>query len=142
MKKNPWPYAIIICFAIFITAMTSWIVFAVRNDHQLVRKDYYEHELKFQNELDSFQRAADTDVRVSYDHAAQVVTIALPAGAAEASAHFYRPSDVALDKQLRIAPQTPINVSAFAEGLWKLRLSWKVGEANYRHDETLVLAKR
>ena len=142
MKKNPWPYAIVIYFAVFITAMTSWIVFAVRNDHQLVRKDYYEHELKFQNELDSFKRAAAADVRVNYDRAAQVVTIALPAGADEASAHFYRPSDVSLDKQLRIAPQAPINVSGFAEGLWRLRLSWKLGDAFYRHDETLVLAKR
>ena len=89
MKHNPWPFAIIAYFVLFITAMISSIVFAVRNDQELVRKDYYEQELKFQNEIDSSTRAAAVPFRMDYQPAGQKLDIALPPDSRNAAVHFF-----------------------------------------------------
>jgi hypothetical protein len=142
MKRNPWPYAIVAYFVIFITAMTIWIVFAVRNDQQLVRKDYYEQELKFQKDIDGQNRAANVNVFVNYDAAKQTVTVTLPGAAATGSIYFYRPSNAKLDCEFTLALKNgaqPIDVANFQSGLWKIRLHWTANSAEFRYDKSLVL---
>jgi hypothetical protein len=141
-KRNFWPYAIILYFVIFIGAMTAWIVFATRNDQELVRKDYYEQELKYQGELERTTRASVLPVTVAYDSSTKQISIALPANAETGTIYFYRPSRASLDRELPLAlsdgAQT-IDVSKFEQGLWKLRLAWKAGGVEFRRDESLVL---
>jgi len=140
MKRNLWPHAIALYFVVFVSAMATWIVFAVRNDHQLVRKDYYEQELKYQNELESFDRAAGA-VLVGYDPITRLVTVQLPEDAT-GTIDFYRPSDVRLDRQLPLSTKggiQQINVREFDPGLWKVRLTWTAGGAEFRYDQKLVL---
>ena len=141
MKRNPWPYAIALYFVLFISAMTVWIVFAVRNDHQLVRKDYYEQELKFQSELDSFQRAAGADIQITYQPETRLLTFTFPPEAT-GTIHFYRPSNVRSDRHvplsLRNGVQT-VDVKGFDPGLWKVRLHWSANGADFRHDRKIVL---
>jgi nitrogen fixation protein FixH len=141
MKRNPWPYAIALFFAIFISAMTIWIVFAVQNDHQLVRKDYYEQELKFQNELDSFERAAGANIQISYAQDTRILTFTLPQEAT-GTIYFYRPSNVRSDRQMPLALRNgvqTVDVKAFDPGLWQVRLHWSANGAEFRHDRRIVL---
>jgi hypothetical protein len=141
MKRNPWPYAIIAYFVVFIASMATWVVFAVRNDQQLVRKDYYEHELKYQTELDSMNRASGARAQIGFNSAAQMVSITLPENSEGAVVRFYRPSNAALDRELKLASaQRELSVSDFEPGLWRLRLRWKNGGADFQQEQTLVLA--
>lgn len=142
MKRNPWPLAIILYFTVFIAGMIAWIFFAVRNDQELVRKDYYEHELRCQGELESFARAAFATAEIRYDKAAQTISIALPEKSEKATAFFYRPSNATADRRIDLVDGTSIDVAKFERGLWKLRISWTNNQAEFRRDETLVLAER
>src|SRR6188472_3022424 len=140
MKRNLWPYAIIAYFAIFITGIFIWVSFAMRNDQELVRKDYYEHEIKYQNEIDRLERASATPARVDYQPNEQTITIALPPNSTEAKIYFYRPSSAKSDQQMELRQTTQtMDVKDLQPGLWKLRLAWKLNGAEYRHDQTLVL---
>jgi hypothetical protein len=142
MKRNPWPYAIVAYFVIFIAAVTTWITFAVRNDQQLVRSDYYEQELKFQTDIDSQTRAANVNISLDYDAAKQIVTISLPGAATNGSIYFYRPSNAKLDREFTLALKNgaqPIDVAQFQSGLWKIRLRWTVNSAEFRYQQSLVL---
>lgn len=141
MKTNPWPYAIALYFAIFISAIAVWITFAVRHDDQLVRKDYYEQELKFQTDIDGQSRGAGADVKVLYDSAKQLVTIAIPGPVASGSIYFYRPSDAKADREITLALKDgaqKLNVRDFENGLWKVRIIWIRDGVEYRHNATLV----
>ena len=143
MKRSFWPYALILYFAVFITAVASWIVFAVRTDQQLVRKDYYAQELQFQKTIDSSDRAAATDVKVAYDSSRQTVSVNLPTNAIRGKLQFYRPSDAKLDRQVILNSKTEtINVSAFELGLWKIQLTWVVDSLEYRREQTIVIKPR
>lgn len=143
MKRSFWPYALILYFAIFITAMASWIVFAVRNDQELVRKDYYEQELQFQKSIDSSDRAAQTGVKVVYDTSRGSVSVNLPAEAIRGKIQFYRPSNAKLDRQVILnSPSQLIDVSSFETGLWKVQLTWIVDSLEYRREQTIVIGER
>ena len=151
MKRNPWPYAIIGYFVIFISGVVSWIVFAVHHEDQLVRSDYYEQEIRFQLQIDSAVRTAavQKDVHIIYNAATQSVSIQLPAGHSalrpSGQVLFYRPSDAALDKELPLNIKTDgsqrINVADLKAGFWKVRLAWSAGGADYYCDQPIVLEK-
>ena len=78
--RNPWPYAIIAWFVIFITAMTVWAVVATRNSMDLVRKDYYEEELRHQQQIER-PRGALSFGAVSWFGDAETVRLELFTGA-------------------------------------------------------------
>lgn len=147
LKRNPWPYAIIGWFVIFITAMTAWAVVATRNSMDLVRKDYYEEELRFQTQLDRMNRTATMrkDITVTTDSSS--LTFKLPMDHASAKptgeVQLYRPSDARLDTKLPLQINESglqrIDASALKGGLWKLRVHWKIGEAEYYFDQPVVL---
>jgi hypothetical protein len=142
MKRNPWPYAIILYFVVFIAALATWIVFAVHQDQELVRKDYYEQELKYQSEIERSARGNAANVRVSYDPSTQTLALALPRESSAGKLFFYRPSDSKLDREipLRLSDggQT-LDVREFQSGLWKLHVTWSAGGAEFSYNEALVL---
>ncbi|HYE32044.1 MAG TPA: FixH family protein [Methylomirabilota bacterium] len=151
MKKilnNPWPYAIMAWFALAITGMVIWITVAVRNDHELVRKDYYEAELRFQTQFDSVQRTKPIrkDVAVAYEPSRESVTVKLPAShhGATGVVHFYRPSEAKLDRkfdlQLSEAAVQELAVKDMKAGLWKVQVAWTVNGVQYYFDQPLMLA--
>jgi hypothetical protein len=150
MKRNLWPYAIIAYFTVFITGVVTWVVFAVHHEDQLVRPDYYEHEIRFQQHMDSVARtkALNAGVQIAYEPAGQTIKVALPGTdqKSDGTIQLYRPSDARLDRTIKLAldqhgTQT-IDVAALSAGLWKVRLSWKAGETEYYIDQSVVLATK
>jgi hypothetical protein len=149
MKKNIWPYAIIAYFVVFITGIVAWVSFAARHDDQLVRGDYYEHEIKYQAQIDRLARtrALHSESAIVYDSAKKKIHITLPTEmrgrALEGTIHLYRPSDARLDKRMSLSPSIDgvqqIDVAALQGGLWKLRLDWQTGDAEYYVEKSLVL---
>ena len=149
MKKNIWPYAIIAYFVVFITGIVVWVSFAARHDDQLVRPDYYEHEIKYQTQIDRVARtrALNSESVIIYNFGEKSIGITLPSAMhsrnLEGTIYLYRPSDARLDKRIPLSPSVDgtqqIDVRNLKEGLWKLRLDWKTGDAEYYVEKSLVL---
>lgn len=142
MKRNPWPYAIIGFFVLFIGVMAAWIVFAVRNDDELVRADYYEAELKFQTDIDRASRGLSSNVKLNYDSTSHTLSVVLPRQTSASSICFYRPSNSRLDREIALDltdGAQSLDVSQLQTGLWKVRLTWTADGAEFRYDQTLVL---
>lgn len=149
IRANPWPYAITGWMLLFGTGMAAWVVVAVRNDPELVRPDYYEQEIAYQQQIDRLNRttAVRSEVSVAYESAQQQVALRLPAAhLAEkltGTIHFYRPSNAKLDFHLPLAVDASggqrIAAAKLQGGLWKVRVSWTSGGQEYFHDQSLVL---
>jgi hypothetical protein len=147
--RNFWPHAIIAWFVIFASAMAAWIAVAVRQDMDLVRSDYYEEEVRFQQQLDRLNRtsALSGEFTLRYDAAKCEVTLRLPAAHLAprpvGQLHFYRPSDAALDFQVPLAVDAGglqrIGTSKLRGGLWKIRLQWSAANRDYFFEQTLVV---
>jgi hypothetical protein len=148
-SRNLWPHAILAWFVIFASALGAWITYAVRQDMDLVRADYYEEEVCFQKQLDRLNRTAVVHgkVAIEYDASRAEVTLRLPAAHLSprpaGHIHFYRPSDAALDFQVPLnvdaAGLQRIDVNALRAGQWKTRVQWGVAAQDYFFEETVVL---
>jgi len=149
IRRNPWPYAIIGWFLIFGSAMAAWVVVAVRQDPDLVRSDYYEHEIRYQSQIERMNRTAAMrgEVSIAYDATGQQIALRLPA------AHFaqqpigrvqlYRPSDARLDFEIPLAldedGSQKVTAAKLRAGLWKVRILWTAGGQDYYYDQSLFL---
>ncbi len=151
-KKHPtnfWPYAIIAWFVAFVSALAAWTTFAVGQKMDLVRPDYYEEEVRFQNQLDRLNRttAIRGEVLVQHDAAKREVLLILPAshlGAGLAGRlHFYRPSNASLDFDVPLAVDPRglqrISTDGLLGGSWKVRAQWTAGGLDYFIERQIVV---
>lgn len=148
-KFNPWPWAIIGVFAVFIPATAGLIILACRQPDHLVRADYYEQEIRYQGQMESRQRAQllGAQASVGYDAARRSIRIALPREHARQNAqgtiHLYRPSEAGLDRHYRLeldqSGAQSLDTQALRPGLWIVRVAWKVGAEEFALDEKIVI---
>lgn len=149
-SRSPWPWAIVGWFVVFAGAMAAWIVYAVRQDMDLVRDDYYQEEVLYQQQLDRMNRTQPLrgEVRVSYDASRHAITVALPAMHARQKIsgriQLYRPSDAKLDVTVPLSVSADgtqrIDAKNLRAGLWKVRLQWTADGQEYFLDEPIVVA--
>ena len=148
-RLNPWPYAIIGVFAIFILGTAGLIVMASSNRMELVSGDYYEQELRFQRQLETVNRTRALGGRASVvlDASRKNLVIAVPAEhvaqLAEGGIQLYRPSAAGLDRRVKLDVNREgrqlVDISAMPHGLWKVRVQWKVGVDEFFLDESVKL---
>jgi nitrogen fixation protein FixH len=148
-RKSLWPYAIAGYFAIAICAIVVFVSWAVRQRMDLVRPDYYDHEIRFQTHIDAANRARafGKEVGAAYDLSKQTLTVTVPAEHValgfSGKAHFYRPSDARLDRQIDLIPepngQQVINAADLAPGLWKVRLHWTAHGGSFAFEQSIIV---
>ena len=146
---NFWPYAIIGWFVIFASALAAWATFAIRQKLDLVSPDYYEQEIRYQDQVDRLNRTSGVrgEVVVQYDGAKGEVTLRLPAvgpvDAVSGQVQFYRPADARLDFVVPLAVDSVggqrIDVKGVRGGHWKVRPQWTIKNREYFIEQTVVL---
>jgi hypothetical protein len=141
---NPWPIALIAFLSLFATAVVGFGIFAIRHNQDLVRPDYYDHEIRYQDQIEREIRTRELAGRVELGLApgSRTLEIRIP-GAAQGTIHLYRPSDAALDRDVVLSTgadgRQRVDLSELKPGLWKARMSWKQGDDDYAYESTLVL---
>jgi nitrogen fixation protein FixH len=148
---NPWPIGIIFFFAVLVSSMAVWITVALRNDMDLVRKDYYEQEILFQKQIDRVRRTAALGgtVKLELDAATAGLFLQLPPDQAvsgvRGKVQLYRPSDARLDWELPLAVdregRQTVDVSALALGLWNVQVHWTANGEEFFYGKQIVIAR-
>ena len=146
MQRNLWPYGIILAFALFLSGTIGLIVMASTQKEDLVSRNYYEQELRYQSRLDSLERAAHSGASLRYDSIDRRLRVELPPSPGRptwtGSVQFYRPSEAALDRELPLEAdengRQSIDVSALQPGLWKVRVCWSAGGEEYQLEGSLT----
>jgi len=144
---NPWPWSLLAFFAVLLTAIASFVVFALRQDQELVRPDYYEAELRHQAQIERVRRTRALGDRVSLTERDRVLVLSLPAEHSgrgmTGTLRLYRPSDSRLDRELPLSPaptgRQEFDLRSLRPGLWKAAVLWSVDGWEYYRESTLVL---
>lgn len=129
---NPWPAGLIAFLVVFVMAVVSFGVFAIRQPQDLVSVDYYDREIRHQEQIDRVTRAdvVSDAASVSVDAAAQALCLALPPGST-GQVEFYRPANARWDRTLPLAVdqrgRQRMDLTGLQAGLWRIRVSWTVG---------------
>lgn len=148
-RRNPWPIVIIAYFIVFIAFTAVIVVYLSRQKMDLVRGDYYDDEIRYQEQLDRINRTQPINAQVSigYDSAERSIKIALPPTQALSSPsgriRLYRPSDESLDQDIKLAVSPDgvqrVNAKNLRSGLWKVRVYWTVNGQDYFFGETVII---
>jgi hypothetical protein len=142
--KNPWPYSIIGFFAIAITGVAAFISFAMRQNVDLVRPDYYDHEMRFQEHIERLARtrALGSQVTVDYNAKTEALQLRVP-HAATGRLKLYRPSNAALDREyeVRLEGVASHNIEAkdLQPGVWRAQLSWTANALEYYLESEFIV---
>jgi hypothetical protein len=148
-RLNPWPVSIIAFFTLAICGVVTFVIFCTRNPVDLVAADYYEQELRYQDQIDRANRATSLQApaEVTYNTHSRVITVVLPASHQDAALkgwiQLYRPSSAGLDQKIALRLDTngaqTIDAKYLTNGLWHVRVSWNLKGADYYFDQKLVI---
>lgn len=153
MKPTPtprslWPVAIISFFILAVLFLGTFAIWALRQREELVAPNYYEKEIRYQQQLDVMNRsqAVAAQVVVTYEPSANRIVITLPAAQAPGATgkiHLYRPSDSSLDREFPLAPDAAgaqqLDAAKLQPGLWKVRVQWTAAGQEYFIDQRVIV---
>jgi hypothetical protein len=148
-QRNYWPLSIALFLVLFFLGTIGLVVMACCQRVDLVSKDYYEDEIRFQKQINTVERTQrlESNATAAYNPATQTVTISLPlhssADMIKGQIQLYRPSSADLDQnydlKLDAKGLQTIDASRLREGLWRVKVSWTFSGEDFYFDKALVV---
>jgi len=148
-RWDPWPIGITAFLVVFAGCVAGFIAFAVRQQNDLVRPDYYEEEIRYQTQMNRIERthSLGTSAAVTADVAGRELTVRIPvshlATLSLGTVQLYRPSDAGRDRVVKLTPSAEgrqvVSLTDLEPGLWRARVRWTSGGLEYSMDDALVL---
>lgn len=143
-----WGYKILLLYSGFILMTLVMVFLAYRQDTPLVSKDYYEKELRYQEDIDEMKNARELPdpIRIEYLPSEEILEIRYPqsnTGQIKGNIQLMRPSDPLQDTGFEVKAgdnrQQRISTASMARGLWKLRIGWENSGKKYLEEKDLIL---
>lgn len=148
MKLN-WGAGIAITFTLFAAGMMFLVWLCIRQPQDLVSIDYYNRELAFQQQINKSFNTGDLSqpLIVAYDASQQKVSVVFPAEIKSKSItgtlHFFKPDNATLDFEVAVQPDQTftqqITTSKMKAGLWHIKADWKMDDAGFYQEESIVI---
>jgi len=136
-----------ITFLVF-AAMISYLVYrAVTTNFELVDKEYYKNELRYQQVIDASNRSAALSSPVLLNQTEQGIFLELPAEMKNkiinGELFFYCAYDSRKDRRLLINTGTEANQvfdkSVIEPGTYTVKVNWSSGETNYYSEKYITI---
>ncbi len=146
MKIN-WGTGIVIAFVAFISFILFFVFKMVTDDnanHALVRSDYYEQELVYQDQIDAEKRANKLSYPIEVKRLDEGLLIVFPTdqepSKIEGTISLYRPSNTSLDLNIPIkTDQSELLISneTLVAGRWDISIEWTYEGITYLYKSAL-----
>ena len=140
MKIN-WGTAIVIAFVCFISFIMYFVISMSTNkkyEHDLVVEDYYQQELKYQNDINKEEHAKTLNSNVTWIKTTDGIQITFPKDLdikkIEGQVFLYRPSNKTLDFEIPISLSNHnllIPDKRLLDGRWNIKVDWKYNSNSY-----------
>ncbi len=141
-----WGKKILFVYLAFVGVMIFMVVKSFQQDYDLVTPDYYAEELKFQDQIDASNNAAQYNDSIEVSAQQSAVVLQFPAqfaGAATGEVYFYKASnsenDVKQALKLDASGEQSFNRSQFATGAYTVKIKWVYNNTNYYTEKDLFL---
>jgi hypothetical protein len=151
-SSKSWPVGIAIIYITFVLFLVAFVIFSRFQQVDLVTEDYYDEELKYQQQIDRIDRAQSLSepVNWTFDNSGNYLILKFPIELdplkVKGNILFFRPSDAKQDKLTAINLTSEntqiISTKNLTSGIWKLKIFWKVDDAEYYKEGNLVIKKR
>ncbi|PQA60844.1 FixH family protein [Siphonobacter curvatus] len=139
-----WGKSIILAFILFGSFIGFLVYRMMRTQVDLVRPDYYQTEMAYQQQIDrvAHTKTAKELVTMQYRPQKQQVQFSVPNTVQEGKIQFFRPSDAKLDFTVAVRPgaaaQT-ISTETLKTGYWRVKVTWSDGNQEYYTEEEIII---
>ena len=145
--KISWGTGILITIIIFMSITVLTGVFLMNQDVQLVTENYYEKDLKYQQQIDKLNRTAALEEKVEIIFDGLNVEVIFPSSFTEdkisGEIYFYRPSDKSKDFIIQLTLNSEagqiIPVTRIDKGFWRIKLSWTSDGIEYYNERAITV---
>jgi len=145
--KISWGTGIVIAFGVFMSINVLTAVYLMNQDVNLVSEDYYDEEIKYQQQIDRMERTSRLEKKqiVSFD--GSIFKIKIPKSVLSkrltGEIYFYRPSNSKSDIKIPLITDTlgvqVIPVERLEKGLWTIKVTWlSIGKEYFSEDRILI----
>jgi len=140
-----WGKSIVVVFILFAGFIGTMVVLMSRERIDLVRDDYYQDELTYQQHIDRVGNTArlTTPLKMTYQEDRQQVTFVLADSLRRGEISFYRPADRQQDFRVLIPAQHAVRqvvpTARLARGYWRVKVTWTDGQRDYYTENELFL---
>ena len=146
MKFN-WGVGITITIIVFMLVSLIFLYFAFNQEVNLVRDDYYEAEVKFNEKLETIKRTAklseDLNIRLIQDYISIQFPGEIDINKTGGTIFLYRPSDRKLDYEIPIRIDSNstqlIPTSKMVPGRWQVQIEWNADTNKYFNNKILMI---
>jgi hypothetical protein len=144
MKMN-WGWRIVVLYGGFVTLMLFLVYKTTTVKDDLVAKDYYAKELKFQEQLDKQNRANQLKEPLTWNVHGRKVELQFPAELmskpVKAEILFYKTNDEKKDFVLSCSPDKEgvcqLSSAKFNRGVYQMQIDWSAGGVTYYNEGTI-----
>jgi hypothetical protein len=146
--KLSWGTRIALLYGGFVALIATLVAGSMRQDFDLVSKDYYAQEIAYQKTIDAGKNQATLSAPVSISTTNEVVQIDFPQEFRDvvftADLYFYAPVSASMDRKIsRLVKNGKeiINRSELAVANYRLKISWESEGRKYYQESALNLIK-
>jgi len=146
MKIN-WGLGITISIILFTIITLCFVYFAFNQEVNLVRDDYYEAELNFDNKMEVLKRTKQLSEELKITLIPDYIELAFPEISSNSQIRgnifLYRPSDRNLDIEISVNPDSTyrqkVSSKDLKKGLWKIHVDWNSDSTNYFTEKIIMV---
>lgn len=130
----------------FVALILTLVFMSFGEKVELVSKDYYAQELKFQDKIDAINNEKALEKSISHSISGKQITLvadsALISKDFSGDINFFRPSDSDLDVKMKMNfnnGQQVIDTKDLTHGTYKMQLSWISNGKHFFKEEVIFI---
>ena len=142
--KLSWGYKIMFVYIVFVAGMVFLVFKASNQEFDLVTKDYYEQELKYQQVIDQAANTSKLSTPVSIERKEGELMISFPDEMKNKKKlvdfHLYYAADAKRDFRKSFELNENVSTQALPvgmKGMYELKLSWEAEGVKYYFEQKL-----
>ena len=145
--KIHWGTGLAVVFLIFAVGILIMARISMNREVDLVSDDYYQQELRHQDQIDGQNRSNNLSEHPSIVVSPDTVSLRLPRSftpdSTSGNLTFYRPADLHKDfiVALRLDSTNTqlVPTTSLQKGLWRLKVRWAQHHQDFYHEEAIVI---
>lgn len=145
--KISWGTGLAVVIITFLIVTIGTVLYIMTIDVNLVAENYYEQEIKYQEQIDKIERTNKLPAQVNVTVDKNLVSVVFPTifdyKQLEGEILLFRPSNKDFDIEISIKidstyTQTIKHPKLF-KGLWKAKINWNIKDSLYYNEEIFVI---
>ncbi len=141
-----WGNKLVVAFVVFGCLIGTLVYKAVNTRYDLVSKDYYKEELRYQERIDGLKNAASvSNVQIEQD--ATSIQIQLPKEhkgfVVKGDVFFYCITDERKDAHFPLEIDSTARVqvlkSTLQKGAYQIKLNWQLGKDAFYYEQKIII---